>query len=266
MVTHEIELEVHKETDPRPQEVVVRVGDVGTQEIDASILRDGSSYSPTLKTARLDILKADGTWCRCSATLSGSVAKCTLPSQAVSSPGTARLAHFVFTDGSSAESTEGFVLKVLPNVDASGAESENYSDEMEALYRKWLALEQDAEKAESARKSAESARASAETARKIAESSRASAEASRASAEKTRASEFSTLKSQSQAATSAANSAAASANSSASKASAAAEDATEAAEEARAAAGMVSQDKTIFLGYDLVGDVNYLTLTDESED
>ena len=252
MVTHEIELEVHKETDPRPQEVVVRVGDVGTQEIDASILRDGSSYSPTLKTARLDILKADGTWCRCSATLSGSVAKCTLPSQAVSSPGTARLAHFVFTDGSSAESTEGFVLKVLPNVDASGAESENYSDEMEALYRKWLALEQDAEKAESARKSAESARASAE--------------ASRASAEKTRASEFSTLKSQSQAATSAANSAAASANSSASKASAAAEDATEAAEEARAAAGMVSQDKTIFLGYDLVGDVNYLTLTDESED
>ena len=35
---------------------------------------------------------------------------------------------------------------------------------------------------------------------------------------------------------------------------------------AAAAAGMVSQDRTIFLSYETVGDVDYLTLTDESED
>ena len=46
----------------------------------------------------------------------------------------------------------------------------------------------------------------------------------------------------------------------------AADDATDAAEEARAAAGMVSTDKTIFLEYETVGDVSYLTLTDKGED
>ena len=40
----------------------------------------------------------------------------------------------------------------------------------------------------------------------------------------------------------------------------------EGAEEARAAAGMVSTDKTIFLAYQTVGDIEYLTLVDESED
>ena len=72
-------------------------------------------------------------------------------------------------------------------------------------------------------------------------------------------SQLNSIKSQMQTATSSANSAASSANS-------AATEAREAAEAAIAAAGMVSQDKTIFLSYDQVGDIDYLTLTDESED
>lgn len=72
-------------------------------------------------------------------------------------------------------------------------------------------------------------------------------------------SQLNSIKSQMQTATSSANSAASSANSAAS-------DARDAAEEAIAAAGMVSQDKTIFISYDQVGDINYLTLTDKSED
>lgn len=78
--------------------------------------------------------------------------------------------------------------------------------------------------------------------------------------------QLNTIKSQMQSATTSANTAAGKANDAAADATAAAEDATEAAEEARAAAGMVSQDKTIFLEYEQVGDVKYLTLTDESED
>ena len=67
-------------------------------------------------------------------------------------------------------------------------------------------------------------------------------------------------------AASAANEAATAANGAATAANAAASDASDAAEEARAAAGMVSQDKTIFLGYDTVGDVSYLTLYDQGDD
>ena len=37
-------------------------------------------------------------------------------------------------------------------------------------------------------------------------------------------------------------------------------------EEARAAAGMVTQDKTIFMEYETVGGVRYLTLTDKGDD
>ena len=71
--------------------------------------------------------------------------------------------------------------------------------------------------------------------------------------------QLNTIKSQMQSATTSETTAAGRAND-------AAADAAEAAEEARAAAGMVSQDKTIFLEYEQVGDVKYLTLTDKSED
>lgn len=213
-VTHEITLEVNKSTSVVPPRVVVRVGDVASQTIKAQLRNDGASYTPT-GSARLDILKADGTWARCTATISGSTVSCTLPSQAVSSPGLARLAHFVFYTGTTrAESTEGFELRILPAVDTSDPEeaADYYDDMLTQLYQKWLAYEEEAEKNEEARVSAENTRKSNETARQSAEGTRASHESARVSAESTRASEFATLKSQSQAATNAANGAATNAN------------------------------------------------------
>lgn len=214
-VTHEITLEVNKSTSLVPPRVVVREGDVATQTISAQLMNDGEKYTPSGLTARLDILKADGTWARCTASISGSIVKCTLPSQAVSSPGLARLAHFVLYSGTSkAESTEGFELRILPAVDTSDPEAaaEYYDDMLTKLYEKWEAYEKRAESQESARVSAENARKSNETARQSAESTRASQESERVSAESARASEFATLKSQSQAATNAANGAATNAN------------------------------------------------------
>ena len=146
MVDHDIELDVKKRTGAVPPCVTVRVGDTGSQTIRASLTNGGAVFEPG-GTARLDILKADGTWCRCVASLDGSVAECTLPSEALSSPGTARLAHFVIVDGDETASTEGFTLRVLPNVDASdaGAEAKNYDDQLQSLYDKWLAFEQQSE-------------------------------------------------------------------------------------------------------------------------
>ena len=146
MVNHDIELDVKKRTGAVPASVTVRVGDTGSQTIRANLTNGGAKFEPG-GTARLDILKADGTWCRCVASINGSVAECTLPPEALSSPGTARLAHFVFVDGDEATSTEGINLRVLPNVDVSDADSEaeNYDDQLQKLYEKWLAFEQQSE-------------------------------------------------------------------------------------------------------------------------
>ena len=217
-VTHEITLEVNKSTSLVPPRVVVREGDVATQTISAQLMNDGEKYTPSGLTARLDILKADGTWARCTASISGSTVKCTLPSQAVSSPGLARLAHFVLYSGTTkAESTEGFELRILPAVDTSDPEaaSEYYDDMLTKLYEKWEAYEKKAESQEAARVSAENARKSNEAARQKAEETRESQEDARVTAEKNRVTEFNTLKSQSQAATNEANGAATNANSAA---------------------------------------------------
>lgn len=214
-VTHNIILEMNKSTSLVPPRVVVRVGDVATQTISAQLMNDGAEYTPSGMTARLDILKADGTWARCTASISGSTVSCTLPSQAVSSPGLARLAHFVLYSGSTkAESTEGFELRVLPAVDTSDPEEAAgfYDDMLTKLYEKWEAYEKKAESQESARVSAENARKSNEAARQKAEETRESQEEARATAEENRVTEFNSLKSQSQAATNAANGAATNAN------------------------------------------------------
>ena len=216
-VTHNIILEVNKSTSLVPPRVVVRVGDVATQTIKAQLKNDGANYTPT-GSARLDILKSDGTWARCTATISGSTVSCTLPSQAVSSPGLARLAHFVFYTGTTrAESTEGFELRILPAVDTSDPEeaSEYYDDMLTKLYDKWQAFEKQAESQEQARVTAENTRKSDETTRQNNETTRKNQETSRVNAEKQRVTEFNTLKSQSQAATTAAQSAASNANSAA---------------------------------------------------
>lgn len=214
-VTHNIILEVNKTTALVPPRVVVREGDVSTQTIKAQLMNDGAAYTPSNMTARLDILKADGTWARCTASVSGSTVSCTLPSQAVSSPGLARLAHFVLYSGSTkAESTEGFELRVLPAVDTSDPEEAAgfYDDMLTKLYEKWDAYEKQAEKQEAARVSAENTRKSNEAARQKAEETRESQEKARATAEENRVTEFNSLKSQSQAATNAANGAATNAN------------------------------------------------------
>lgn len=214
-VTHNIILEVNKTTALVPPRVVVREGDVSTQTIKAQLMNGGEAYTPSNMTARLDILKADGTWARCTASVSGSTVSCTLPSQAVSSPGLARLAHFVLYSGSTkAESTEGFELRVLPAVDTSDPEEAAgfYDDMLTKLYEKWDAYEKQAEKQEAARVSAENTRKSNEAARQKAEETRESQEEARATAEENRVTEFNSLKSQSQAATNAANGAATNAN------------------------------------------------------
>lgn len=216
-ITHNIILEMNKSTALVPPRVVVRVGDVATQIIKAQLKNDGANYTPT-GSARLDILKADGTWARCTASISGSTVSCTLPSQAVSSPGMARLAHFVFYSGTTkAESTEGFELRILPAVDTSDPEeaSEYYDDMLTQLYEKWQAFEKQAESQEQARVTAENTRKSNETTRQNNETTRKNQEKSRVTAEQNRVSEFNTLKSQSQAATTAAQSAASNANSAA---------------------------------------------------
>ena len=168
MVEHDISLAVDKGAVQGRARVVARVGDVGTQVVTASLTKGGVAYSPG-GTARLEVLKADGTWCRCGATVSGSEVSCTLPDQALSSPGVARLAYFVLVSGDDQESTECFELRVLAHVDSSGPESENYDDQLSELYSEYVAklggmddLYQ-AEEAErqSAYQSAESARESA---------------------------------------------------------------------------------------------------------
>lgn len=213
-ITHNIILEMNKSTALVPPRVVVRVGDVATQTIEAQLKNDGANYNPT-GSARLDILKADGTWARCTASISGSTVSCTLPSQAVSSPGMARLAHFVFYSGTTkAESTEGFELRILPAVDTSDPDeaSEYYDDMLTQLYEKWQAFEKQAESQEKARVTAENARKSNETTRQNNETTRKNQEEARVTAEKNRVTEFNSLKSQSQAATNAANGAATNAN------------------------------------------------------
>lgn len=214
MPTHEITLDIKKRKGRVPPRVVVRVGDIASQTISAQITSDGQSYTSSLSSVRLDIMHEDGTWARCTATKSGSKASCTLPSQAVSSAGTCRLAHFVFYSGSTkAESTEGFELVILPNVDASDAheEAESYDDLLTKLWEKWDAYEKQAEASESAR---------------------VTAEAGRVSAEQSRATEHAQLKTASQQATSAANNAASSASAAANRANGAADDATAAAQNA----------------------------------
>ena len=213
MVTHEIELDVRKSRSRVPPSIIVRVGDVGTQVIRCHLLNSGVEYEPSGLTPRLDLLKSDSTWARCTATLDGAYIECELPSNALSSPGECRLAHFVLFDGTEeSESTDDFGLNILRDVDASGEEADNFDGLMNDLYDKWLAYERQAEAQESARVSAENTRKSNETTRQNNETQRKSQETARVSAESQRASEFATLKSQSQSATNAANGASTNAN------------------------------------------------------
>lgn len=187
MQTYEISLDMKKAPGRIERTVVVRRGDADTQTIEAAITAGGQPYTPR-GTARLDILHADGTWARCSASVSGSTAACTLPSEALNGTGRCRAAHFVFTDGAKVESTEGFALVIEGNVDVNGTPgAQGYDSELEALKDAWRKFSERAERDEAARAEAEGRRAAAETGRESAETARADAETKRAAAEGERA-------------------------------------------------------------------------------
>ena len=177
MQTYEISLDMKKAPGRIERTVVVRRGDADTQTIEAAITAGGEPYTPK-GAARLDIMHADGTWARCSASVSGSTAACTLPSEALNGTGRCRAAHFVFTDGGKVESTEGFALVIEDNVDANGTPgAQGYDSELEALKDAWRKFTERAERDEAARVSAESSRSAAETARAEAETARKAAQA-----------------------------------------------------------------------------------------
>lgn len=187
MQTYEISLDMKKAPGRIERTVTVRRGDNDTQRVEASITAGGQPYAPR-GAARLDIMHADGTWARCSASVSGSTAACTLPSEALNGTGRCRAAHFVFTDGAKVESTEGFALVIEGNVDANGTPgAQGYDDELEAMKAAWREFSAQAERDEAERRKAEESRKAEETKRADAESKRAQAETARATAETARA-------------------------------------------------------------------------------
>lgn len=181
MATHTITLDVKKRLGAIPPCVVVRQGDTNSQTIVANIVSDGVAHTSTCSSVRLDILHANGKWARVNATKSGSKVTCTLPSAALSSHGLCKLAHFVFyTSTTTVESTEGFELRILPNVDANDSQgAKDYDDQLTQLYELWKKFEAQAETQEAARVSAEKLRVTAENARVSAEDERQSAESER---------------------------------------------------------------------------------------
>ena len=183
MQSYDISLDMKKAAGRIERTVVVRRGDNDTQQISAAITAGGQPYEPN-GAARLDILHADGTWARCSASVSGSTVSCTLPSEALNGVGRCRAAHFVFTDGEKVESTEGFALVIEGNVDTDGTPAaQGYDDELSKLNQKWSKLNAEAERAESDRVAKEAERADSEADRKAKETERASAESERKAAE-----------------------------------------------------------------------------------
>ena len=231
MQAYDISLDMKKAPGRIERTVVVRRGDNDTQQIRASVTAGGQPYTPK-GTARLDIMHADGTWARCSASVSGSTATCTLPSAALNGAGRCRAAHFVFTDGAKVESTEGFALVIQPDIDSNGSEqAKDYDDELSKLNQKWSKLNAEAEKAERGRVAKEAERVSAEEERKSKETERASAESDRKAAESERKKAEEARK-----AAETARAQAEQARADAEKARKAAEDARVAAEQARAEA------------------------------
>ena len=189
MIEQTLYLDMRKEPGRVPPRATVRRGEANTQKITAQLTMDGAAYTPTYSDARLRVLHEDGTWAVCSATKGTASVTATLPGNCLNGAGRCRLAYFEFSSTNGyAETTEGFELVILENVDGDGSdEAANYDDELLQLWNKWSAYEKLAEEQEEARVDAESARAKAEASRASAETSRASAEGERASAEAARA-------------------------------------------------------------------------------
>ena len=253
MATHELTLDVDKSTALAAEIITARVGDTGTV-IKATVLKDGAAL--TGATARFQAVKPDHTYADQSASVSGNTVTVTLDPKFLSVPGIIKTAYFRLTVSGKVETTPDIWINVLPDAESQteGA-TEPYISEVEQLISQLNSIKSQMQTAtnkantatSNANEAASDALAAADDANEAADAANTAAGAANTAAGK-------------------ANTATAAANTAASNANEAASDATDAAEEARAAAGMVSQDKTIFISYDQVGDIDYLTLTDESED
>lgn len=185
-IQHVIELELYKSIDRIHAPLVVRANDNDSQRIVAKIRQRGQFINLDCDSARLDIVRENGTWARVDATVEGYTATCDLPSEAIASAGTARLAYFVFIKGNQVQTTENFALRI-EDAAAESAESDAYFDSsVNHIAEKWKAFEATAEQIESDRQTAENARKEAETAREQAETAREQAETNRNNAEDTR--------------------------------------------------------------------------------
>ncbi len=253
MATHELTLDVDKSSALAAEIITARVGDTGTV-IKATVLKDGAAL--TGATARFQAVKPDHTYADQSASVSGNTVTVTLDPKFLSVPGIIKTAYFRLTASGKVETTPDIWINVLPDAESQAEDPTGpYVSEVESLIAQLNSIKS---QMQTATNSANTAAGKANTAASSADD--AADRANDAADDALDAADPATD------AAAAANAAAGSANAAASSANSAAAEAEDAAAEAIAAAGMVSQDKTIFLSYDTVGDIDYLTLTDESED
>lgn len=140
-VEFDLSLDIHKSTGTIEQQVTARVGDIGSQTICASLTNDGAEYKPSSGlSARLEVLKPDGTWVRSTATISGSSVSCVIPAEALSATGICKESYFAIYDGTTlVETTEGFLLRVIGSA-TDGVESTPYDSVVDALEEQVSAL------------------------------------------------------------------------------------------------------------------------------
>lgn len=253
MATHELTLDVDKSSALAAEIITARVGDTGTV-IKATVLKDGAALAGA--TARFQAVKPDHTYADQSASVSGNTVTVTLDPKFLSVPGIIKTAYFRLTASGKVETTPDIWINVLPDAESQAEDPTGpYVSEVESLIAQLNSIKS---QMQTATNSANTAAGKANTAASSADD--AADRANDAADDALDAADQATD------AAAAANAAAGSANAAASSANSAAAEAEDAAAEAIAAADMVSQDKTIFLSYDTVGDIDYLTLTDESED
>lgn len=254
MATHELTLDVDKSVALAADLITARAGDTGTV-IKADLLKDGVPLTGATG-ARFVALKPDHTYADQSATVSGCTATVTLDPKFLSAPGVIKTAYFRIEAGGRAETTPDIWINVLPDAESqSDGPTGPYVSEIESLIAQLNSI----------KSQMQGATASATSAAGKASSAAASASSAAASAEGAAGAANAATKAANTAAGTA-SAAAATASTAAGKAGDAAADAVAAAAEARAAAGMVSQDKMIFMEYETVGGVRYLTLTDKGDD
>lgn len=254
MATHELTLDVDKSAALAAEIITARTGDSGTV-IKASLLKDGAALTGATN-ARFIALKPDRTYADQSASVSGSTVTVTLDPKFLTAKGVIKTAYFRVTVGGKVETTPDIWINVLPDAESQAdAPTDAYISEVEALISQLNSIKSQMQTAtSSANTAADKANIAADDATEAAgRADEAASDALNAAGEATDAANE-------------ASDAAGAANTAAGKANDSAEDAAEAAAEARAAAGMVSTDKNIFLEYETVGDVNYLTLTDQGKD